>query len=72
MGAAARHRRLPGMSRGAWEEALEKVGPTIADAALVVVLELCGREQNGGPRATRNPGGYFRAYVSKIAADRLT
>ena len=58
------------MTCDAWEEALEKVGPMIA-AASVVVLELYDREQNGGPPATRNPGGYFRTYVRKIAADEI-
>ena len=45
MGAAARHRGLLAMTRDAWEEALEKVGPMIAAAAFVVVLELYDRDQ---------------------------
>ena len=45
MGAAARHRGLLGMTRDAWEEALEKVGPMIAAAAFLVVLELYDRDQ---------------------------
>ncbi|MER9496321.1 replication initiation protein RepC, partial [Mesorhizobium sp. M0320] len=66
VGAAAKLRGFIGIHESAWDEAREKLGPVMAAAAFMIVLQRYDRDQ-AGSQQIKNPGGYFRAYMRMIA-----
>lgn len=66
VGVAARLRGAFGAHESAWHEACEKLGLVPAAAAFFVVLQLYDEDQHSAQRI-KNPGGYFRAYIRRIA-----
>lgn len=70
VGAAAQLRGFMGVHESAWDEAVEKLGPVMAAAAFMVVLQRYDRDQ-AASGTIKNPGGYFRAYIRMIAEGRV-
>ncbi|RWI35453.1 plasmid replication protein RepC [Mesorhizobium sp.] len=70
VGAAAKLRGFVGIHESAWDEAREKLGPVMAAAAFMIVLQRYDRDQ-AGAQQIKNPGGYFRSYIRMIADGRV-
>lgn len=70
IGAVARMRGGFGVSKSGWDDAVTAIGPILAAATLVYVVQLQMRPQPGSD-PIGNAGGYFRAVVRLIADGRF-
>jgi replication initiation protein RepC len=59
-----------GIHPSAWREAVESIGPVAAAAAVALVIQQDLDGQKSG-RIIKSPGGYYRAYVRKVAAGQI-
>lgn len=59
-----------GVSKSGWDDAVGAIGPVLAAATLVYVVQLQMRPSPGSD-PIRNAGGYFRAVVRLIADGRF-
>jgi len=60
-----------GASNEAWLEIVESVGPRLAAALVVYVLQLAEDDQNSGVGKIRKPGGLFRHLGRKLAEGQM-
>lgn len=59
-----------GIHPSAWREAVDLIGPVAAAAAVALVIQQDLDGQRSG-RIIKSPGGYYRAYVRKVAAGQI-
>lgn len=59
-----------GVHHSAWEEAVEKIGPVAAAAAMALVIQHDLDGQKSG-KMIKSPGGYFRTYTRLVAEGRI-
>jgi replication initiation protein RepC len=70
IGAVARMRGAFGVSKSGWDDAVTAIGPVLAAATLVYVVQLQIKPSPGSD-AIRNAGGYFRAVVRLISEGKF-
>src|SRR5690606_2835260 len=71
VGAGRYLRASLGAHESAWNEAVAEIGAVQAAAAVIYVLQLYEDDVATGGSRIRNPGGYFRALVRMIKAQKL-
>lgn len=71
IGAVARMRGAFGVSKSGWDDAVGAIGPVLAAATLVYVVQLQIKPSPGSD-PIRNAGGYFRAVVRLISDGRFS
>lgn len=71
IGAVARMRGSFGVSKSGWDDAVDAVGPVLAAATLIYVVQL-QMKPSPGSDPIRNAGGYFRAVVRLISDGRFS
>lgn len=71
IGAVARLRGSFGVSKSGWDDAVSAIGPVLAAATLVYVVQLQIKPSPGSD-PIRNAGGYFRAVVRLISEGRFS